>query len=249
MRRSPAAARLPIWRNAPDVLSMLLLARDEDGLRDERHRAARRAGHPSGGRSRDDCDGARMGIRAPPATSRCSSRLRAKLARRRRLLPRCRCEGNAEGSPQSCRDRSAWSGRSLSRSRIAARILTDRDRSVRSLQSTPPVQTAIRTRQRSRPERSLGDDAPTASPATSSPAGARRCLGGESRAPSKYASRHPSRRRACRIWPLSTAALRGACERESRSSRSGVCGLFKMRAPQSWLLQAPRGFGPHSLKR
>ena len=61
---------ITLRREAPDlaergdVLSMLLLARDEDG-REMSRRAARRARHPFSSRSRDDRNGASVGVRAP----------------------------------------------------------------------------------------------------------------------------------------------------------------------------------------
>ena len=70
----------PDLASREDILSLLVGARFEDGVGDERRRAARPADDPADGRPRDDGHRARLGIRPPVPRPRQLERLRAELA-------------------------------------------------------------------------------------------------------------------------------------------------------------------------
>ena len=100
-------------RSAPDlaertdVLSMLLVARDEDGEAMTDAGAARRAGHAAGGGTRDDRDGAGVGIRGAAAQSHRAGAHAHGRRGERHPIPRRRREGDAAPAHGRARRRAA----------------------------------------------------------------------------------------------------------------------------------------------
>ena len=99
--RSPSAARAPDLAERDDVLSMLLLARDEDGRGLSDARAARRAHDAARRRPRDDGELARVGVRAARPHRRARSRASpaTRGTPRPRSARRCGCARSSRSSP------------------------------------------------------------------------------------------------------------------------------------------------------
>ena len=169
-------------RDAPDlderedVLSMLLLARDEDGEAMTDARAARRARHAARGRARDHRHRARLGVRAAAAQPARCSRGAGRRGGGRHGLPRRRGQGDAAAAAGDRRRRPRGARRA-----VRAGRLRDPGRASRSTRRSPAIHRRARplpgSRASSAPSASSATTRPTPTPGCPFGGGTRRCLG------------------------------------------------------------------------